>query len=599
MKNKVNKFLLKAYKKGEIELIDICFSSIFDIKKDKYSFIYILFSSIISLSTRLGNVCLPIDYIFSNYIFSDYIKKFLFYFFSYININDCLNIMLINNIISFSHKNVYTPFILYNYNIYLYKYWYYENYIINFLNKNINFNYDSNIDISKLDFYINKFNINKFYKNIILGCIYNKITIISGSPGTGKSTLIVKLILVLYSIFNFKSKKNIILVSSTGKSSVLLTNYLNDIFLKLNINDNFINKLPNKCFTIHKFFKFNFVFNYIKFNKFNKLKVDYIIVDECSMISLNIIFLILSSLNYYTKIIFVGDYNQINSIEPGGFLNQIFSYINSNFVFNKYYLNYKNIIFSLIKNYRFNNNKILSKLIILIKNKDFIKLDNFLLLNNFSSNLIFYDSNKFNYLFFLKLCINFYIKYINFIKDNFDIYKVYNYFNKNQIICLLKNSNYGTFLINKYINDYLNKNFILDYCYFNKYFIYKGKPLLIDKNINELNLYNGDIGFFIFIKKKIRVFFKNIEFFLHPYLLKNNWIDCWSITVHKSQGSEYNNVFFVLPDIYCNLLDNNIIYTALSRAKKSLIIYGDINILIKAISNDNLKFSNIKNKLNF
>ncbi len=601
MRKKINKFLLNAYNKGEMKLIDICFSKIFDFNKDKYSYIYLLFSSIISLSTRLGNICLPINLIFSNYIFSDYIKKFLYYFFNnHLSINKCLKIMLKNNIIGYSYNNSYTPFILYNYNIYLYKYWYYENYIIKFFNKNINFFYNYDINISKLDLYMNNFCIDKYYKNIILSSIYNKITIISGGPGTGKSTLIIKLILILYKIFNFNSNKNIILISPTGKSSVLLTKYLSNILLKLKIDNSLIKKLPNKCFTIHKFFKFNFVFNYIKFNNFNKFKMDYLIIDECSMINLNIIYLILSSLNYYTKIIFVGDYNQINSIEPGGFLKEIFNYIYNNFIFNKYYLSYKNSIFLLIKNYRFIKSKILSKLIIIVKNKDFIKLDNFLLLNNFSSNFVFYDSSKFNYLFFLKLCTNFYKKYINFIRFNFNIYYAYNIFCKNQIICLLKNSKYGTFFINNYINSYLNKNFLLYYLYFKKkYLIFNGKPILINKNINELDLYNGDIGFFTIINKQLRVFFKNNENFLHPFILNDNWIDCWSITIHKSQGSEYDNVLFVLPNIYSNLLDNSIIYTALSRSKKKIIIYGDINIFIKAISNDNIRFNNIKNRLNF
>ncbi len=601
MKDKINIFLWRAYKKKEMKLIDIYFSKLFDFKNDKYSYIYILFSSIISLSNRLGHICLSLDNIFNNYIFTDFIKKFLYYFFeNFLSLKKCLNIMLNNNIISLWYKRIYTPFILYNNSIYLYKFWYYENYIIKFFNKNIYVKLNKNINIYNINKYIKKLNININYKNIILSSIYNKITIISGNPGTGKSTLIIKLIIILYEVFNFNIRKNIILVSPTGKSSVLLTNYLNKIFNKFNISNSLRKILPNKSITIHKFLNFNFKLNYIKFNKFNKFNIDYLIIDEFSMINLNIIFLILSSLNSYTKLILVGDFNQISSIEPGNFFYEIFIYINNNFYNNNNYYYYKKNIFILNSNYRFLNNNDLYNFIIYIKNKNFIKLDNYLLNNNFSYNVSFYDSYKFNYSFFLKLCINYYNNYINLIINNFNKNNLFKVFNINQIICLLKDTNYGIYFINNYINKYLIDNKLVKYVYLNKKLIFIGEPILINKNNVNINLFNGDLGFFIFDKyKELRFFYNKKKELLHPYILNNNWNDCWAITVHKSQGSEYDNIFFVLPENYINILDNRVIYTALSRAKKNILIYGNLDILIKGIYNNNIKFNNIKNRLYF
>ncbi len=602
MKNKVNKFLLNALENKEMNLIDIYFSKLFDFNNN-FSCVYILFSSLISLSNRKGHVCLFLNEILNKNFFSNYIIDFLYFFFNnYLSLNKCINLMINNNIISIWYNKIYTPLVLYNNSIYLYKFWYYENYVVNYLNKNIFIKLNKNICLLKLNYYIKIFNINKYFKNIILNILFNKITIISGFPGTGKSIFIIKLVIILYKIFNFNFRNDIVILSTTGKSSVWLTKYLNNILNELNISDNFKKKLPNKCYTIHKFLGFNYKNNYINFNKYNKIITNYLIIDESSMVDLINMFNILSSLNDYTKIIFVGDNNQIGSIEPGSIFNEIGNFIYKKCKLNNYYnyfLYYKDIFYLLKKNYRYKKNKNLSLFLNLIKNKNFNKLDKFLLNKNFSSNINFYDSNKFNYKFFLNLCINKYFNYINFIRKKFNKKNLLYFFNKNQIICLLKNTKYGIFFINNFINRYLIKNNLIKNIYFNNEINnYCGEPILFTKNNYDLKLFNGDLGFFVLNKdNKLRIIFNDFKNYFHPYVLNNTWINSWAITVYKSQGSEYDNVLFVLPNDFSYLLNNNIIYTAISRAKKNIIIYGKIDILIKSIETDNLKFNNIINRL--
>ncbi len=610
MKNIIYKFLFESLKYKEFELVDITFAKLFEFNNDNYSCIYMLFASIVSLSTRKGNVCLFLNQILNNNFFTNYIKNFLFYFFNnYISLKKCIELMFINDIISSWYQNRYTPLILFNDCIYLYKYWFYENYIINYLNKNLLVKKVSSFLDKKIYFYMEHLNIKKYFYKLIFSILNNKITIISGGPGTGKSMLIIKLVFFLYKICKFNINNSIILLSLTGKSSSLLNNSLFNKINKFNINLRNKFNFNIKCYTLHKYLGYNFNYNYIKYNINNKIKANYIIIDECSMLDLVTFYNFISSLDINTKIILVGDKDQISSIECGSVFNEICNLIKNKLIikkYNNYILNYKNFFF-LNKNYRYKNNKYLYKFLNLIKVNYKSKLYKFIYNKNinFKYNINFYDSNKFDYNFLLKLCISHYSNYINLIKLNFfdiNINLLFKYFNKNKIICILKDSKYGINILNKYINNYLITNNLTNINYKNILSLknnYNGEPILIIRNNNYIKLFNGDIGFFYINKfNKLRLIFKNLKEDIHPFILENYWINSWAITVHKSQGLEYDNILLILPNRIISLLNNNIIYTALSRAKKNIIIYGDINIFWKSIKNYDIKYNNIINRIN-
>ncbi len=603
MKNLINKFLLDSYKLKEIKLIDIYFSKLFD-NENKFSGIFMLFGSILSLSSRLGCVCLPINKIFNGNIFTDYILKFLFFFFSnYFNINECINLMIKFNILSFWYKKECTPFIIYNECIYLYKFWYYENYIIDkiFLKNKICNNKISN-KVLKYKKFIKKLDLNFLSIKIINSIFFNKITIISGSPGTGKSTLIVKLIIFLYKIFNFKSNKDISIISFTGKLSSLLTLFLKKYYIDFKLNNKFKSKLPIKCYTIHKFLGFNYINNFIKYNKNNKKYINILILDESSMIDISMMFNIISSLYSFTKLIFIGDHNQISSIEPGSFFNEICKYVNDNKyninLFQSYFKYNKNIFF-LKKNYRFNKN--INYFLILIKDNNLNLIEKIINENNFSSNIIFYDSEKISFSYILNLCINKYMKYINYINNNsYEYLNILKIFNRFKIICIVRETFLGVLNINLCINKFLIENKLVKHIRFflkHNCIHFLGEPIIINKNNNDFKLFNGDLGFFVLNKrKKLRLYFYNYKYKLHPLLLFN-WENSWSITVHKSQGSEFNTILLFLPNFLNNLVNKQLIYTALSRAKNKIIIYGNKNIFLKSLVQENISYNNIIKKI--
>lgn len=99
---------------------------------------------------------------------------------------------------------------------------------------------------------------------------------------------------------------------------------------------------------------------------------------------------------------------------------------------------------------------------------------------------------------------------------------------------------------------------------------------MILSNEKSLNLFNGDIGICLILNGKPRVYFDNGRSFV-PEILPKHQLS-FAMTIHKSQGSEYEMVKIIIPTaITSNLLSKELIYTAVTRAKKSVEIFSDIN----------------------
>ncbi len=618
--NEIENFLWTCYKRKEANLLDIYFSK-FYFKKNNFDYsIIMLFSFLISLSSRLGHICLPIFKILSKDIFTKYIYNFLIYFFNkYISIYDSINILFKYNFISFFYKKNITPFILYKNYIYLYKFWIYENYIVKFFKKNLVKNdIIKNSKIFYIFKYFKKFNFNIYEKICILNVFFNKISFISGSPGTGKTTIIIKLIYILYKLYKIKNKNFIKIVSFTGKSCSNLTNILKKNYKIFNIKKNI--NLPNKVITIHKLLNYNLDFNKMNIKKNNNLQFNILIIDEFSMIDVFTLYNIFLLLNKnFLKIIFLGDSNQIGPIESCSLLNEIcnynFSFFNKRknilkflfkykFNFNKFFININklnNNISFLLKNYRFKKNKYFNIFSNFINCGNYNEIDKFIINNNFNCNINFYDSDKFNYNFLVNFCLKKYKNYINYLNNNNMKYnKLLYYFNKFQIISIIKNSKLGINYLNKYINNLFLNKYIKKYIIKKNKIYYIGQPIIITKNNDDLDIFNGDVGFIIYINNIIKIFFSNFNndckiIYFNDFI---NWQLTWVITVHKSQGSEFDHILLIIPNYFSSILNREILYTAITRAKKKITIYSNKNIFLNSIKRENKKYNNIINKLN-
>jgi exodeoxyribonuclease V alpha subunit len=132
---------------------------------------------------------------------------------------------------------------------------------------------------------------------------------------------------------------------------------------------------------------------------------------------------------------------------------------------------------------------------------------------------------------------------------------------------------------------------------------YPGTPLLVTVNSPRSKLVNGDIGIVVNAQESDgtinrRVFFESEEGgrYLTPAELPQFEV-CYAMTVHKSQGSEYDNLVVILPDENSPLLTRELVYTAVTRTKKSLTIAGTSNAFVQSINNQSTRYSGLKTLL--
>jgi exodeoxyribonuclease V alpha subunit len=434
-----------------------------------------------------------------------------------------------------------------NDNVYLHEY-YEEEYIIAYLLKSIcdkstkKVNYDDKI--SKLE---SKLNIiyNDDQKRAINEALNNNVTIISGGPGTGKTTIInaiVKLYIEENKLVGPNIFENIALLAPTGRASKKMSTSTG---------------LPAS--TIHRFLKWNKDTDEFQVNENNKNIQKLIIVDEVSMVDLSLMAALLKGINSYVKLVLVGDAFQLPSVGPGNILADL---INSE-IFNYIPLNYI---------YRQSDNSYIPYLAREIKNKD--------LQEEFT-----HKHDDYNFL----------------ITDNKDILGtikrivevgINKGFNENnlQVLAPMYKGDVGIDNLNRMLCDLFNPLKSQREILYGDVIYKENDKVLQLVNDADNNVFNGDIGFIKRIvnegnKEHITIDFDGNNV---TYLKKDlkNIKHAYAISIHKSQGSEFDHVIIPITYYYGSMLYNKLLYTGVSRAKKSLILIGDASVFYKGVLND-------------
>ncbi|MGI4816534.1 MAG: exodeoxyribonuclease V subunit alpha [Janthinobacterium lividum] len=564
----------------------------------------ILVMLFLSQSLYSGHTCIPIKIFKKNKLSSK--KNDLF--FKLFNLVSEGNGNWFNNVINSNvcSNGVYkTPLVLEKKNLYIYKYWYSETKIIEYIyHQSLKFNTKNLKKYNKLIKKHCSKKIDHDQAMAIQTALLNKICFIIGGPGTGKTSILAYLVLVL--IKNTKKKINIQLSASTGKAAAKLTQSIYYILNKKNMNNNEKLSYPKIGVTLHSLFNIQKKNNQCN-NRYTKSckKIDVLIIDECSMIDLNMMDIIVTNIKKKTKIIFVGDVNQLSPIENGSVLKEICNteYQKSckNIQFNQldninHQIQKKKYISILKKKYRFIKNSGLNNLINLLEKKKYYNISDFYK-KKYPDIICKSLQTQSKYFNMLKKIKKYYKKYIKFLKKKSDPKKIIQEFNKYQILCSVKKGIYGTKKINQY----------LDQCFFyekeknprKKNFFYHGKPLLIKKNNTSLKLMNGDIGICLFINNKINVYFILPNQKIHivdPYILFD-YDTAWCITIHKSQGSEYSSVQVIIPNNLYSILSKELFYTAITRAKKKITIYANKDVINYMIRNKKKRYSGLSRKI--
>ncbi len=417
--------------------------------------------------------------------------------------------------------------------------------------------YDDNLILKAISYVENKNKIlySEMQKEAIKEALNNNISIITGGPGTGKTT-VVNGILKAYAFLNdidlAKPSLKISLVAPTGRAAKRMeeTTLFN-------------------AKTIHRLLGYGYDEQFL-YNKENLLPCDILIVDESSMIDIFLASKLLDAVKLNCKIIFVGDEDQLPSVSPGQVLKDL---IESNRI---------NVI-RLTEIHRQALDSNIIKLSYAVKNGA-LKQELF----NYNDDLSFIKVDDLNIFYTIKLLIN---DMIN---------KGYSILNDIQILIPMYKGINGIDNINLLIENEFNKNEIITN-YQDKTYKIGDKVLQLVNNPIK-NIMNGDIGIIINIIKnddKDIVFVKYDDVIIKYEKEELEEITlAYAISIHKSQGSEYPIVILPIVKSYSIMLKKKLVYTAITRAKKNLIILGNLNYLEYGInSSDEKRYTYLKSML--
>ncbi len=396
----------------------------------------------------------------------------------------------------------------------------------------------------KLEVLENKLNIkyNSEQKKAIISALNNNISIISGGPGTGKTTIInaiVRLYIEEHHLGNQDIVENIALLAPTGRASKKLSTSTN---------------LP--AYTIHRYLKWYKDSNDFFYNEYNRTKHHLIIVDEVSMIDVDLFNALLNGISSNVKIIFVGDTFQLPSVGPGLILNDLIASDYFNYVpLNQIYRQSENsYIPYLAKEIKMNE----------LSEDCLVKKDDY---NFFEAN-----NNQ------IKSAIKQIIEVS--LSKNIDEKRM-------QVLAPMYRGENGIDNLNIILQSIYNPASIkkIEIKYGDVIYRENDKVLQLINDLDN-NVFNGDIGFIKqIVNNKIYIDFDSSEVIYEKKDLKNIK-HAYAITIHKSQGSEFEHVIMPITSSYFKMLYNKLIYTGVSRAKKSLTIVGSFKAFKDAVGNN-------------
>ncbi|WKC58175.1 exodeoxyribonuclease V subunit alpha [Borrelia sp. P9F1] len=371
--------------------------------------------------------------------------------------------------------------------------------------------------------------------------------ILSGGPGTGKTTTISYILKAID--INLGTKQKVALIAPTGKASQKLKSSLKETF----------KNLETEYGTVHKLLKISFINKGYKYNEKNPLEFDIIIIDEASMVDASTFLRLLKAIHINTKLIITGDKNQLPSISGGNVYASLVKIKD---------INNENVEI-LKKNFRSNHEINLLAEAIYKENEELI----FNQINN-SNSIILKEINKIsienellNYTKTLyKKTSSFNLKLLTDEK----IESIISILTTQTILCSRNFGKFGTKRINESIKMHLKKI----------HGSLVGQIILITQNDYKNDLFNGERGILFKENSKIYALFKrdeNEKYKKINFNLLNKYELSFATTIHKSQGSEYENVVIIIENH--PFLTKELLYTAITRARKSIKIISSQDII--------------------
>ncbi|KFX05847.1 exonuclease V subunit alpha [Pectobacterium betavasculorum] len=443
-----------------------------------------------------------------------------------------------------------------------------------------------------------------------------RIAVISGGPGTGKTTTVAKLLAALIEL-NSGEALRIQLAAPTGKAAARLTESLGMALHRLAVDQQQRDAFPKEATTLHRLLGAVTDSQRLRHHQGNPLHLDVLIVDEASMVDLPMMANVIAALPAQARIIFLGDRDQLASVEAGAVLGDICRFAEAGYSRARAQqlqrltgctldesgpagqATVSDSICLLRRSYRFDLHSGIGQLALAVNGGDDARV-RAVLNGEFADITCSPLAEAEEYLAMLAQCVEGYRDYLELIAMGATPDAVLHAFQRYRQLCALREGPFGVAGLNQRIEQALHQSGLIQRSRnpLNRW--YPGRPVMIGRNDAALGLFNGDIGIAMTGEGgELRVFFplpngetKDVT----PSRLPPHET-AYAMTVHKSQGSEFDHTALVLPNHYLPVLTRELVYTAITRARQRLSLYTDIRILCRAVKTPTQRYSGLEERI--
>ena len=389
--------------------------------------------------------------------------------------------------------------------------------------------------------------------------VQHSFSIITGGPGTGKTTTVVKILAVLQELA--EEPLLIALAAPTGKAAMRLQESIGSNKSTLPCSDVIKSTIPKTVTTLHRLLGAKPDSPYFSHDVNHPLIYDLVVVDEASMVDLALMSKLMDALKPNARLILLGDKDQLASVESGAVLADLTKALSAHTV-------------ELKTAHRFDDN--IKQLANAVNKQDAVAAWQFL--NSGNEHTLLLQDDLIAYIAAQQTA------YLKLIKQGADFTFIYQAFNRFQVLCCNREGKNSVADINSRVEQKLAQNGRIQIAGL----WYSGRPVLVTQNNPALDLYNGDIGLCLPDKHqggKLMVSFQRPDRSVKSYL-PSRIAQCetvFAMTIHKSQGSEFEEVLIVLPDMINPVLTKELLYTAITRAKKTVKLVANEAVFMAAI----------------